>query len=329
MPAATIASSYLSNLPDSFIGHKRQYHSLFDSASTTANKYSSSFSSNSPSAYCSTLTNYLPPLTNTMFNFRSSHSSSPPMPIEPPISTTSSSKRRRLDGNGYNNYSMGGASMFPSYPSPQYPHPMSAPLPPPPMMHNNSQPYPYAPPPPPPPSQHNSAYGYSNNYPQNSYPYNQSYPMQYPQMGYQPPMHGQKPKKLSSSSKSSAKVIERRYRCTQPGCGNMYRSMEQLQKHQSKSHTKPRPYHCDKCPRSFAERGNLKKHAKSVHNGEKDKVCPYPGCGKKFSFNDGLSRHVRNVHQQLRPYACPCGKSFKQLSHLKKHANSRICSGGR
>ena len=252
-------------------------------------------------------------------------------------------KRQRVNMNGYSQMPYGGNGMLASgdshFEQPHLPVGASAPYPSGPMSHN---------------SFHQPAFPAANTYPPLSFVYGYPAPVQTSPMPYQPTpspvawssssmsstssskgnAYGYNGNGMSSSSQgtmrsgsaSHNKAGERRFRCMQPGCGNIYRSQEQLYKHQATSHTKPRPYHCSKCHRSFAERGNLKKHEKSVHNGEREKICPYDGCGRRFAFNDGLSRHIKNVHQQLRPYSCPCGKKFKQLSHLKKHSNSKICA---
>jgi len=86
-----------------------------------------------------------------------------------------------------------------------------------------------------------------------------------------------------------------------------------------------RPYKCEQCPRAFRERGNLNKHTISVHRKHKAFRCVRcpKNKYKSFAFKDGLVRHITTVHDNRRRYLCgACDASFKQQSHLAKHART-------
>jgi hypothetical protein len=108
-----------------------------------------------------------------------------------------------------------------------------------------------------------------------------------------------------------------------------------------KSNTK-RPYVCDACDKSFADRSNLIQHLR-VHTKEKPYGCTYEGCEKRFAHSASLKEHLYthtgtdlsyclSGHAKLRrltflfssrpgdkPHLCHCGMSFAQASNLRRH----------
>ena len=66
---------------------------------------------------------------------------------------------------------------------------------------------------------------------------------------------------------------------------------------------------CDNCSKTFSNIGDLKKHEKSVHYGEK-RECEV--CGVKFSRHDNLQEHMKLFHSEdYHEYECDrCMSSF-------------------
>lgn len=83
---------------------------------------------------------------------------------------------------------------------------------------------------------------------------------------------------------------------------------------------------CSKCDSTFKLRGDLLRHARVVHEGERKFSCPH--CDKVFSHSGHANRHVQAVHRKIRRYKCHlCYDAFSQASHLNshvKHVHHRI-----
>lgn len=81
-----------------------------------------------------------------------------------------------------------------------------------------------------------------------------------------------------------------------------------------------RKHGCTLCSSRFKMRGDLQRHVKIVHEGQKSYTCTT--CGKSFGHSGHLNRHVNSVHLQQRRFKCPlCGFQFFQASHLQSHMN--------
>ena len=80
-------------------------------------------------------------------------------------------------------------------------------------------------------------------------------------------------------------------------------------------------YKCETCGKSFAQKGGLKRHIYTTHEGHKDFKCD--SCGKLFSSEQNLKTHIHSIHEGHKDYNCViCGKSFSQAGHLKSHIHS-------
>ena len=65
----------------------------------------------------------------------------------------------------------------------------------------------------------------------------------------------------------------------------------------------------------------LKKHIKTIHEGERNYKCD--SCGKSFTQSGILKTHIKTVHERQRNYKCEsCGKLFSQSGHLNDHKES-------
>ncbi|XP_001657961.2 zinc finger protein 79 [Aedes aegypti] len=128
-----------------------------------------------------------------------------------------------------------------------------------------------------------------------------------------------------------------------PICGTTSTAM----KVHMRTHTKVRPFACDRCEKKFYTNAKLRSHVESVHIGERKYSCEICGkafvlrktlnahmlshaaekdfvcsvCSKGFLFRWALVKHER-VHTGERPYVCDldgCGKRFATSSNLKQH----------
>jgi len=77
-----------------------------------------------------------------------------------------------------------------------------------------------------------------------------------------------------------------------------------------------RPWQCEICKRSFAEKCTLKRHVR-IHTNEKPWKCEY--CSKAFNQSCSLQAHIR-IHTGERPFPCVfCEKRFRQSTHRRQH----------
>ncbi|XP_066526660.1 zinc finger protein with KRAB and SCAN domains 5-like isoform X2 [Hoplias malabaricus] len=88
----------------------------------------------------------------------------------------------------------------------------------------------------------------------------------------------------------------RPYRCDL--CGKSYSYAYVLENHH-RTHTGERPYHCRFCGKCFKQKGHLSSHEK-IHTGERPYGCLI--CGKRFIQSCQVKRHVRNHHQDKKQF---------------------------
>ncbi|XP_040922273.1 zinc finger protein 436-like [Toxotes jaculatrix] len=127
-------------------------------------------------------------------------------------------------------------------------------------------------------------------------------------------------------------------------CGKRLKSESLLAAH-SRIHTGDKPHRCGICLRSFQRATCLKQHHLRVHLKVKvndvphsagrrkstapAKVFPCPNCSKVFKFKSLLASHSM-THSEVRPYTCDfCSRSFRRLSHLKRHREVVHANGAR
>lgn len=127
-------------------------------------------------------------------------------------------------------------------------------------------------------------------------------------------------------------------------CGKRLKSEALLAAH-SRIHTGDKPYRCGICLRSFQRAACLKQHHVRVHlkvrvneaqhaaahrrssAAAKEFSCPI--CSKAFKFRSLLASHSM-IHSEVRPHACDfCSRSFRRLSHLKRHREVVHANGAR
>mmetsp|Transcript_8211 Transcript_8211/g.24705 ORF Transcript_8211/g.24705 Transcript_8211/m.24705 type:complete len:273 (-) Transcript_8211:148-966(-) len=101
-------------------------------------------------------------------------------------------------------------------------------------------------------------------------------------------------------------------------CGSTFAEKFNLNKHVRTVHEKKRPFSCHICPVTFKQKDHLKKHVMTVHERKRPFACDL--CGATFGWVSVLNKHVRSVHEKKRPFECTvCHYSFQQRGHLDKH----------
>lgn len=77
--------------------------------------------------------------------------------------------------------------------------------------------------------------------------------------------------------------------CDHPGCNDGFNTRFSLKRH-LKTHSGEKPFQCDKCPKTFAEKSTLVRHLR-IHTGEKPFRCSWDGCTRSFSDRTNVKRH--------------------------------------
>ena len=113
---------------------------------------------------------------------------------------------------------------------------------------------------------------------------------------------------------------EKRFECK--FCGKKFASNQLRNKHQNLTHTKRFP--CSQCNKVFSEKTRLVIHSRT-HSGEKPFVCE--DCGFSCAQRDNLRLHKEFKHPALglqdKKYSCDlCSASFLTRSNLTRHAVS-------
>ena len=107
-------------------------------------------------------------------------------------------------------------------------------------------------------------------------------------------------------------------------CTKVFKHKSDLRRHIKSVHQGEKPHVCPVCEKGFSQSGTLHGHVRAVHRGEKPYTCT--GCCKDFSEKGNLMLHIRTVHNGEKPHACPdCGKAFAHKQgvqrHMKVHSN--------
>ncbi|XP_023182432.1 endothelial zinc finger protein induced by tumor necrosis factor alpha-like [Xiphophorus maculatus] len=125
-------------------------------------------------------------------------------------------------------------------------------------------------------------------------------------------------------------------------CGRRLKSEMQLTEH-ARIHVGDNLHRCSVCLRGFQRPGYLRQHHLRVHlraaagdapggsrrRGASPSSFPCTACGKTFRFRSLLASHAL-VHGDVRPFACDfCSRSFRRLSHLKRHRRAVHADGAR
>jgi Zinc finger, C2H2 type len=110
-----------------------------------------------------------------------------------------------------------------------------------------------------------------------------------------------------------------------PDCSKRFVNTQQLRDHRLVAHDGG-GYVCLECGLVLTDRGGLRKHAATVHGGERRFGCAE--CGKRFGQSQNLRKHVRTVHEGSKPFVCSdCSKALPRLSFLVERSPRKIVLG--
>lgn len=116
--------------------------------------------------------------------------------------------------------------------------------------------------------------------------------------------------------KAHVKIHESRprpYACTE--CDKTFLTSQNLTQH-LRTHSEVKNFICKQCGKGFGTARNLEVHA-IVHTGFKPFICRM--CGKAFARKAEIRDHER-THTGEKPYQCEfCGATFSQRSNLQSH----------
>ena len=102
-------------------------------------------------------------------------------------------------------------------------------------------------------------------------------------------------------------------------CEKSFSNNANLQRHIRSTHQDEKPYDCPYCGESTQTEINLRGHIKRNHKDERK--CEY--CDKRFINIGNVRRHIRMVHDGERNYQCSqCERKFQQRSSLKMHTRT-------
>ena len=123
------------------------------------------------------------------------------------------------------------------------------------------------------------------------------------------------------------------YRTKKVECGICHKIIYQrnLLKHIRSVHERIKPFRCEKCASSFAEKKDMLRHIGTVHEGKKLYKCDT--CKTNFSQKANLNARIKTLHEKNKPFSCgSCNAKFSFQKKLIKHekikapAKCRLCA---
>jgi len=98
-------------------------------------------------------------------------------------------------------------------------------------------------------------------------------------------------------------------------CNKTLSGAYELKRHKAQKHQEDKPYPCEFCKKTFADRNKLMIHRRT-HTGEKPFACD--NCPKAFTAVCKLNWHIKNECQKI--FLCKeCGKTFSGEYELNRH----------
>lgn len=108
----------------------------------------------------------------------------------------------------------------------------------------------------------------------------------------------------------------KRFCCTE--CNSDYSTSSALKKHALTHKDNAKNFLCDKCEMTFSTKGSFTVHSR-IHNGEKPFVCHLCTETKAFAQKINLQRHMKTIHNE-NIFKCDwCQLSFEKKGELREH----------
>ncbi|XP_039435342.1 transcription factor grauzone-like [Culex pipiens pallens] len=103
-------------------------------------------------------------------------------------------------------------------------------------------------------------------------------------------------------------------------CSKSFSTKEYKELHWMQTHaTVDRPFKCDKCPKSFIQKGQLTSHM------GRHQLYPCTLCDKVLAGKGSLSAHMVNMHSDEGRMICDtCGREFKTKTCFDKHTKRHM-----
>ncbi|KAA8490985.1 Zinc finger protein [Porphyridium purpureum] len=80
----------------------------------------------------------------------------------------------------------------------------------------------------------------------------------------------------------------------------------------------PRTFRCETCGKEFRRMSELRRHAKTIHEGVRKHSCSQ--CDLSFSQLSHLNSHIRTIHERRRDFVCElCTATFAMISNFRRH----------
>ena len=125
----------------------------------------------------------------------------------------------------------------------------------------------------------------------------------------------------SSSVKPKAK---KRYHCQY--CPRCFAQNGGLVIHE-RIHRGENPFRCTVCDKAFNDNSNLRKHSR-IHTGDKIYKCEHPDCGSRFSDPGNLKKHFQTAHGDKNSYRCSyCNQELTSYQGLQQHEHQHKHAG--